>query len=124
MLSGMGVSGRIVMGTAVKLESEQLSELDKYLERTEEDIIDDLTINHANKFVTGTDTSKLELLKLIVAFIDTPSGIFQDDIYSTSSGLDLTECKDVFKTIFEALGQEQHYNQMMKSATETEKAAS
>ena len=92
--------------------------------RTEEDIIDDLTINHANKFVTGTDTSKLELLKLIVAFIDTPSGIFQDDIYSTSSGLDLTECKDVFKTIFEALGQEQHYNQMMKSATETEKAAS
>lgn len=92
--------------------------------RTEEDIIDDLTINHANKFVTGTDTSKLELLKLIVAFIDTPSGIFQDDIYSTSSGLDLTECKDVFKTIFEALGQEQHYNQMMKSSTETEKAAS
>ena len=91
--------------------------------RTEEDIIDDLTINHANKFVTGTDTSKLELLKLIVAFIDTPSGIFQDDIYSTSSGLDLTECKDVFKTIFEALGQEQHYNQMMKSATETEKAS-
>lgn len=89
--------------------------------RTEEDIIDDLTINHANKFVTGTDTSKLELLKLIVAFIDTPSGIFQDDIYSTSSGLDLTECKDVFKTIFEALGQEQHYNQMMKSAIETEK---
>ena len=89
--------------------------------KTEEDIIDDLTINHANKFITGSDTSKLELLKLIVAFIDTPSGIFQDDIYSTSSGLDLTECKDVFKTIFEALGQEQHYNQMMKSAIETEK---
>lgn len=91
--------------------------------RTEEDIIDDLTINHANKFITGSDTSKLELLKLIVAFIDNPSGIFQDDIYSTSSGLDLTECKDVFKTIFEALGQEQHYNQMMKTAIETEKAA-
>ena len=91
--------------------------------RTEEDIIDDLTINHADKFIVGSDTSKLELLKLIVAFIDTPSGIFQDDVYSTSSGLDLTECKDVFKTIFEALGQEQHYNQMMKTAIETEKAA-
>ncbi len=91
--------------------------------RTEEDIIDDLTINHADKFIVGSDTSKLELLKLIVAFIDTPSGIFQDDVYSTSSGLDLTECKDVFKTIFEALGQEQHYNQMMKTAVETEKAA-
>lgn len=92
--------------------------------KTEEEIQDELFVNQIGKFVVGTDTSKLELLKLIVAFIDTPSGIFQDDIYSTSSGLDLTECKDVFKTIFEALGQEQHYNQMMKSATETEKAAS
>ena len=32
-------------------------------------------------------------------------------------------CKYVFKTIFEAQGQEQHYNQMMKTAIETEKAA-
>lgn len=62
-------------------------------ERTEEDTIDDLTIDHADKFIIVSDTSKLELLKLIVAFIDTPSGIFQDDVYSTSSGLDLTECK-------------------------------
>lgn len=83
--------------------------------KTEEEIQDELFVNQIGKFVIGTDTSKLELLKLIVAFIDTPSGIFQDDIYSTSSGLDLTECKDVFKTIFEALGQEQHYNQMMKT---------
>lgn len=53
MLSGMGVSGRIVMGTAVKLESEQLSELDKYLERTEEDIIlitPELTVQDVIKF--------------------------------------------------------------------------
>ena len=91
--------------------------------KTEEEIQDELFVNQIGKFVVGTDTSKLELLKLIVAFIDTPSGIFQDDIYSTSSGLDLTECKDVFKTIFEALGQEQHYNQMMKTTIETEKTA-
>ena len=45
------------------------------------------------------------------------------DIRPTSSRLDVTECKDVFKAIFEALGQEQHYNQMMKNAIEKEKTA-
>ncbi|MDD3049262.1 MAG: hypothetical protein PHQ89_04745, partial [Bacilli bacterium] len=79
---------------------------------------DDLTIKHTKDFIVNGDTSKLELLNLIVSFIETPSAIFQDDIYMTASGLDLTECRDVFKTIFKALGQEQHYNQMIKSVKE------
>ena len=36
MLSGMGVAGRIVMGTVIRLESEQLSDMEKYLENTNE----------------------------------------------------------------------------------------
>ena len=34
MLSGMGVAGHIVMGTVIRLESEQLSDMEKYLENT------------------------------------------------------------------------------------------
>lgn len=36
MLSGMGVAGHIVMGTVIRLESEQLSDMEKYLENTDE----------------------------------------------------------------------------------------
>lgn len=36
MLSGMGAAGHIVMGTVIRLESNQLSNLEKYLENTHE----------------------------------------------------------------------------------------
>ncbi len=39
MLSGMGVAGHIVMGTVIRLESEQLSDMEKYLENTDEESI-------------------------------------------------------------------------------------
>ena len=39
MLSGMGVAGHIVMGRVIRLESEQLPELEKYLSKVREDCI-------------------------------------------------------------------------------------
>ncbi len=65
MLSGMGVAGHIVMGTVVRLESEQLSELEKYLSNTKEECIlvtPDLTVKDAMKLenypVVGFVTEK------------------------------------------------------------------
>ena len=50
MLSGMGVSGKIVMGTVIRLENRQLAQMDRYLSEVKEDTIlitTDLTVKDA-----------------------------------------------------------------------------
>lgn len=65
MLSGMGVAGHIVMGMVIRLESEQLPDLEKYLSNTKEDCIlvtQDLSVKDAMKLeeypVVGFVTEK------------------------------------------------------------------
>lgn len=65
MLSGMGVAGHIVMGTVIRLESEQLPDLEKYLSNAKEDCIlvtADLSVKDAMKLedfpVVGFVTEK------------------------------------------------------------------
>lgn len=82
MLSGMGVAGHIVMGTVVRLESEQLSELEKYLEDTEENCIlvaPDLTVK---------DVMKLESYS-VVGFV-TEAGGFNSHLAIMARKMELT----------------------------------
>lgn len=65
MLSGMGVAGHIVMGMVIRLESEQLPDLEKYLSNAKEDCIlvtQDLSVKDAMKLeeypVVGFVTEK------------------------------------------------------------------
>lgn len=65
MLSGMGVAGHIVMGMVIRLENEQLPDLEKYLSNTKEDCIlvtQELSVKDAMKLenspVVGFVTEK------------------------------------------------------------------
>ncbi|MDO5409511.1 MAG: phosphoenolpyruvate--protein phosphotransferase [Lachnospiraceae bacterium] len=82
MLSGMGVSGKIVMGTVIRLEREQLPDMEKYLANTGDNTIlisPDLTVK---------DAIKLEQYP-IVGFV-TEKGGFNSHLAILARKLDLT----------------------------------
>ncbi|MDD7390084.1 MAG: phosphoenolpyruvate--protein phosphotransferase [Lachnospiraceae bacterium] len=82
MLSGMGVAGRIVMGTVIRLESEQLSDMETYLENTDEKsilITPELTVK---------DVIKLENYP-VVGFV-TEKGGFNSHLAILARKLELT----------------------------------
>ena len=59
------------------------------------------------------DMTKYELASSMLAYINNPHGI-TDGLNYVEETDDVDAYKDVFRLIFEALGQEQHYNMMME----------
>lgn len=80
---------------------------DDYVERT---ILDE----NSDKFVTGTDSTELQLVRTIINFVNSPVDAIQDDLNFTSTSIDVDVCKEIFHKIFQVLGQSQHYDMMMK----------
>ena len=74
-------------------------------------------------FVTGTDSTELQLARTIINFLNSPVAVIQDDLNFTSTSIDIEVCRKIFYKIFKVLGQEQHYNRMMGTIEDIEKAA-
>lgn len=72
---------------------------------------------HKNDFITPIegatpDMTRFHLAKPMLAYMHS-SETFNDGLNFVDESMDCDQYRDVFKTIFDALGQSQHYNRMM-----------
>ena len=73
---------------------------------------------HKDKFIEPVengqpDYTKWHLATAMLSYISASSAGFSDGLNYVDDCVDIDVYKNVFKTIFEALEQEQHYNMMM-----------
>ena len=81
------------------------------------DMRNDVLVKNKPKFVkeeegVASDYTKYHLADALLQYITQPTGI-GDEIFISDDCLDVEMHKEVFKAIFESLGQDQHYKMMM-----------
>lgn len=59
------------------------------------------------------DAEKYHIAQTMLAYINANSMATNDDIHLVDDSLDVTECRNTFKLLFEIMGQDQHFNKMM-----------
>jgi wobble nucleotide-excising tRNase len=59
------------------------------------------------------DAEKYHIAQTMLAYINANSMATNDDIHFVDDSLDVTECRNTFKLLFEIMGQDQHFNKMM-----------
>lgn len=62
------------------------------------------------------DTTKYDMASAMLSYLYVNTAGFNDGIYYVDDGMDIEMCRETFKQIFECMGQEQHYDMMMKSS--------
>lgn len=72
-------------------------------------------VTNRSKFVQGDDQTKFHLADALLQYISQPMGI-GEDIFITEDDMPVELHRDVFKLIFDSLGQGQHYEMMMSQA--------
>ena len=78
----------------------------------------DLLEKHSDEFITkrddgSVDNTKYMLVSAMIAALNVGALGFNDGLYFDTSSLDAVQLKESFRTIFDILGQVQHYNMMM-----------
>ena len=78
----------------------------------------DLLEKHADEFITkrddgSIDNTKYMAVSAMIAALNVGALGFNDGLYFDTSSLDAVQLKESFRTIFDILGQIQHYNMMM-----------
>ncbi len=74
--------------------------------------------NNKEKFIEAQedenpDYSKLNLASSLLSYVNNSPALISDGINYVDDRIDAEQCRAVFKTIFEAMGQERHYKAMM-----------
>ena len=73
--------------------------------------------DNKDKFVDNSgskpDYTKHELASALLSYIDSSPALIADGFNIIETGFDAEQIKEVFKMIFEAMQQEQHYKMMM-----------
>jgi wobble nucleotide-excising tRNase len=59
------------------------------------------------------DAEKYHIAQTMLAYINANSMATNDDVHFVDDSLDVTECRNTFKLLFEIMGQDQHFNKMM-----------
>lgn len=78
---------------------------------------EEILVNNRHKFISlmddgAEDSTRLNHAAALLAQLDTRhSPVDFDDVYATSD-INADQCRQAFKSIFEAMGQAQHYNMM------------
>jgi len=82
------------------------------------DIRSSVLDDNKNKFISESedclpDYSKYNLASTMLSYINASSLSLTDGLYFVDDSIDIVQCKEVFKLIFETLNQGQHYIMMM-----------
>lgn len=80
-------------------------------------VLDDNKDRFVDKSGSKPDYTKHELASALLSYIDSSPALIADGFNIIETGFDVEQIKDVFKMIFEAMQQEQHYKMMMNAET-------
>ncbi len=78
-------------------------------------VIDDNKDRFVDSSGSKPDYTKHELASALLSYIDSSPALIADGFNIIETGFDVEQIKDVFKMIFEAMQQEQHYKMMMNA---------
>lgn len=78
-------------------------------------VLDDNKDRFVDHSGSKPDYTKHELAAALLSYIDSSPALIADGFNIIETGFDVEQIKDVFKMIFEAMQQEQHYKMMMNA---------